>query len=561
MHKHLGCAAALAALLMNTSALAGDIAGQVTGPDGKPVAGAKVALPDLLRNAVTDRDGRFRFEALPEVEADLIVDAPGLSTASQRVRIPAKGEANPVFTLQRSDAIARAALLHGEPATEHQSQKAAYLEAIKPLHGKVPNIVVVLFDDLGYGDLSSYGNKLIKTPNIDAVAQRGVRLEEFYSASPVCTPSRASIMTGRYPTRSYAANHVFFPSDSPVATIRRSLGWANALPADEILLPEVLARAGYATGAFGKWHLGDQPGHRPNDFGFGQYFGILYSNDMNPTTLWRNREVDTPADKTDQATLAERITDEAIAFVRKNAGRPFFAYVPYTAPHLPHFPNPKHKGVSEGGTYGDVIEDLDSNVGRLLGTLKDLKLDDNTIVLVMSDNGGDYGGSVGNLRGRKGETFEGGQRVPAFVIWPGVTRPGTTSREMAMNIDLLPTILDALGVPLPGDRVVDGKDIRSILSGGRTPHDFLYYVTTWSGQYEAVRDRTYKYRDIVPNESPLGGGTSVPYNAKPSLYALKLDNESLDVTARHPDEQARLKSQLDAFRALIAQNPRGWQTE
>lgn len=548
--------ATIAAVLASTSALAGPVTVHVHGADGKPVAGASLAVPELMRNAATGPDGSAVLPDLPDGDIAVAVSAPGFRPALQAVKVSGGGASLDV-RLERSDALQRAAREHSEPPVEHLAQKQAYLKGIKPIAGKKPNIVLVLFDDLGFGDLSSYGNRLIKTPNIDALATRGMKLEQFYSASPVCTPSRAALLSGRYPERAHAANHVFFPSSHPMATIRRSLGWSNALPQDEILLPEVLSRAGYVTGAFGKWHLGDQPGHRPTDFGFQDYFGILYSNDMKPETLWRGNTVDTPAEKMDQGTLSERITDEAIGFLRKNANRPFFAYVPYTAPHLPHVPNPRHQGVSEGGTYGDVVEDLDTNVGRLMAALRDLKLDSNTIVIAMSDNGGDWGGSAGNLRGRKGDTFEGGQRVPAFVIWPGVTRPGSVSQEMGMNFDVFPTILDALHIPLPGDRAIDGTDLKPLLSGGATGHDYLYYTTTWSGRFAGVRDRHFKFRDIVPNAGPMPGGGE-PYNAKPSLYSLDLDNEAHDVSAKHPDEAARLRSQLDAFRRQNDLNPRGW---
>lgn len=559
-------AAVLAALLAGTSAMTGTIVGRVAGPDGQPLAGARIVVPDLLRGTSSAKDGGFRIDDLPEGATTVTIDATrqGWAFADRSVQVPGEGDASLPVTLQRNGALARPAALHGDPAPQHVAQKQAYLDSIKPVAGKTPNILVVLFDDLGYGDLSSYGNRLIKTPNIDAAAARGTRLEQFYSAAPVCTPSRAGLLTGRYPTRAHAANHVYAVSGTQTATVRRSLGWANALPVDEILLPEVLARAGYATGAFDKWHLGDAAGHRPNDFGFQHYFGILYSNDMPPATLWRDNAVDTPGDKTDQATLTERITDEAVAFIRQNTSRPFFAYVPHTAPHLPLHPNPKHKGVSDGGTYGDVVEDLDSNVGRLLTTLRDLKLDDDTIVIIMSDNGGNAGGNVGDLRGRKGETFEGGQRVPALAIWPGVTKAGSVSGEMAMNIDIFPTLLKALDLPLPQDRIVDGQDLRGLLGGSPSPHDYLYYVTTFSGRYEAVRDRTFKYRELVENNAPNNpGGIGLSTGAAPvppaTLYQLGRDNEAHDVTARHPEEQARLKRQLDTFREEAARNPRGWQ--
>jgi arylsulfatase/uncharacterized sulfatase len=410
--------------------------------------------------------------------------------------VPATGEVSLSIALAPNGALARMAAAHVPARPERLAQKEAYLKRVArtPLASR-PNVVVILFDDLGYGDLSSYGNRLIRTPNMDALARRGARLTQFYASSPVCTPSRAGLMTGRYPTRSRSANHVFFPTGSPVATLRQALGYQNAILRDEILLPEVLARAGYATGAFGKWHLGDTPGHRPTDLGFGAYFGGLYSNDMDPFALYRGVNIDTPADKVDQGTLSQRFTDEAIGFIRANAARPFFAYIPYTGPHVPHHRNPRRRG-SQAGLYGDIVEDLDDQVGRVVRELDALKLSDNTLVVITSDNGGDYTGSAGPLRGRKGETFEGGMRVPAIVVWPGRVPAGSTVDGMSMNIDLLPTVLAALGLPQPGDRTLDGRDIGPMLQGrSASPHAQLFYVSTWSGEYEAVRDTRFKYRD------------------------------------------------------------------
>lgn len=548
-----------AALALAAPAQAGEINGKVTGPNGAAVAGAKVMINDLLRGDTTARDGSFDLSRLPAGDYEVSVTAMGLAGQDRRVSVPQNGAARLDIRLAPNTALPRAAAMNAEPAAEHLAQKQAYLAAVKPTAARKPNIVVLLFDDLGYGDLSSYGNQLIKTPNIDALATRGVKLTQFYSGSPVCTPSRAALLTGRYPTRSRAANHVFFPSDNPMAQIRRSAGYANAIPADEILLPEVLSRAGYRTGAFGKWHLGDAAGHRPTDLGFQTYFGVLYSNDMNPLAIYRGNAIDTPPDKTDQRTLTERFTDEAIGFMRQNAGQPFFAYVPFTAPHLPHYANPNHQNVSEGGVYGDVVEDLDANVGRILQALDELKIADDTIVIVTSDNGGDQGGSVGNLRGRKGETFEGGMRVPCFVIWPGRTKPGAVSEAMAMNIDLFPTLLSALGIALPKDRVIDGRDMSGLLSGGASPHDYLYYVTAFSGEYQAVRDTDFKYRAMVSEKWPMAPtGTPLPHGAGAALYHIEGDNESHDVTAKHPDEARRLSARLAAFRAEAETNPRGW---
>lgn len=549
----------VAALALAAPVQAGEVSGRVSGPGGAAVVGAKVVINDLLRGDTTGRDGGFDLPRLPAGEYEVSVTAMGLAAESRRVSVPQDGAVRLDIQLGPNTALAKAAAMNAEPAPEHLAQKQAYLAAIKPTAARKPNIVVLLFDDLGYGDLSSYGNQLIKTPNIDALATKGVKLTQFYSGSPVCTPSRAALLTGRYPTRSRSANHVFFPSDNPMAQIRRSAGYANAIPTDEILLPEVLSRAGYRTGAFGKWHLGDAAGHRPTDLGFQTYFGVLYSNDMNPLAIYRGNAVDTPPDKTDQRTLTERFTDEAIGFMRQNVDQPFFAYVPFTAPHLPHYANPKHQNVSEGGVYGDVVEDLDVNVGRILRALDELKIADDTIVIVTSDNGGDQAGSVGDLRGRKGETFEGGMRVPCFVVWPGRTKPGTVSDAMAMNIDLFPTLLTALGISPPKDRVIDGRDMSDLLTGGGSPHDYLYYVTAYSGEFQAVRDRDFKYRTVVAEKWPLAPtGTAAPYGARPALYRMSGDNESHDVSAKHPEEAKVLSERLAAFRADAERNPRGW---
>jgi arylsulfatase A-like enzyme len=281
---------------------------------------------------------------------------------------------------------------------------------------------------------------------------------------------------------------------------------------------------------------------------------------MSPLALYRGAQIETSPENVDQRTLTRRFTDEAVAFIRSNARRPFFAYVPYTAPHVPHSPHPDHEGVSEGGGYGDVVEDLDANVGRIARTLDELGLAQSTIVIVTSDNGADYGGSAGALRGRKGETFEGGVRVPAFVIWPGKTQAGTESGEMCMNIDLFPTLLGALGITPPDDRIIDGRDIAATLAKqAPSPHEYLYYVTSMSGEYQAVRSRDYKYHMVVAEKSPFNPtGASVPHAARSSLFRIDGDNESHDVSLRHPQAAKTLAEELERFRAESQRNPRGW---
>lgn len=548
--------------LFGTVAYAGDIAGTVTGPDGKPLSGVSITLDDAMRTETTDGQGHFRFDRVPEGKATINLNAMFRAAQHLTIDVPVTGEVQVAAQMQPNTLLARAAALNAEPSVEHAAQKQAYLAGIKKTAqaGKVPNIVILFFDDLGYGDLSSYGNRLISTPNIDAMAARGAKLTQSYSSSPVCTPSRAALMTGRLPVRSHAQHHVFFPTGHPVATMRRSLGWANALPRDEITIAEALNRAGYATGAFGKWHLGDMEGSRPTDFGFGTYYGVLYSNDMAPLALYRGTTAETAPDKLVQGKLNERFADEAIKFISGSKDKPFFAYVPFTAPHWPHHANPDRTAKSAAGDYGDVIEDLDVQVGRIVTALDKEGLSDNTIIVVTSDNGGDYDGAVSDLRGRKGETWEGGQRVPQFIAWPGVTHSGNVIDGMTMNIDMFPTLLAAAGVSLPTDRVIDGKDIRPMLSGrAQSPHDALFYLTTWSGQVSAVRNKDFKYREVVEDNSPLGvvrGGAGHP--TPPALYDLARDNESHNTIARHPELTQKLKATLDAMRHHLTDNPRGW---
>lgn len=450
----------------------------------------------------------------------------------------------------------------------HAAAKAAYLASLPRVDPETaPSFVVILFDDLGQGDLAVQGNRLIRTPSIDGIAAEGLRMTRFYAASPVCTPSRAALLSGRYPVRSRTHQHVFFPEESLAAIVRKMLGAANELPRDEILLPEALAAAGYATGMVGKWHLGGIPGHLPNDFGFAEYYGVLWSNDMQPLHLYRNRAIET-RDETDfsplgffdedgereprgvdQRLLVRRYTDEAVAFLERHRDEPFLLYLAHNAPHVPHFPDPAHAGESEGGPYGDLVEDLDRSTGALLAALDRLGLAQRTLVIVTSDNGPDYEGSPGGLRGRKQETYEGGMRVPLLVRWPGRIAAGTVTDTPAMNIDLFPTLLALAGLPLPRDRIVDGADIGPVwLGGAPVPERFLFYFPAIGAAPDAVRDGRFKYRRETGQE----------LRSKPHLSDLRLDEEAHNLVKRHPEEAARLRRALDAMSEQVRSNPRGW---
>jgi uncharacterized sulfatase len=413
-----------------------------------------------------------------------------------------------------------------------------------------PNVVVLLADDLGYGDLASYGHPTIRTPNLDRMAAEGLRLTAFY-AQPVCTPSRAALLTGRYPIRS-GTTKVFFPHDS------------IGLPASEVTLAEALKGRGYRTLAVGKWHLGHLPAFLPTTQGFDAYFGIPYSNDMDrgsapPIPLMRGaRVVEQPAE---QATLTRRYTEEAIRFLREHRREPVFLYLAYTMPHLPLHVSPAFAGRSRAGRYGDVVEEIDWSVGQVLRTLKELGTDRNTLVIFASDNGPwsnfpraafqeAYGsrpedaGSAGPLRGAKMGTYEGGVRVPAIVRWPGTVPAGRTSAEPASTLDLFPTLVRLAGGQVPDDRPLDGRDILPLLAGraDSLPTRPLYYYR--NAELEGVREGRWKLRltrHLRPELRPADPLT-------PELFDLDRDpGEHYNVAAEHPDVVARLRARMEAF--------------
>jgi len=463
---------------------------------------------------------------------------------------------------------AQISLFDTDLAPEYLEEKEAYLASLGPASPGSPNIIVVFFDDLGWGDLSSYGNKLISTPHMDRAAREGLLMTDFYSASPVCTPSRAALLTGRYPPRTGTDKHVFFPNESMVGLIRRMMGWPNRLPRDEITIAEILNKTGYKTGMVGKWHLGGQKGHQPNDFGFDHWYGVLWSNDMYPLHLFRNGEIIQRDEREggwisgehdernplgpggiDQSRLTENYTKEAIGFIEENRDAPFFLYVAHTFPHVPHYPSPDHAGSSQGGDYGDVVEDLDRSTGAILDALDRLDLSEDTIVFITSDNGADYNGSPGGLRGRKQEILEGGQRVPMIVRWPSQIPAGSRSDQPAMNIDLFPTVLALTGQPLPQDRVIDGADLSAHLkTGAPISERDLFYFPTVGAEPGAIRRQQFKY---LGNTGKLG-------RARGHLTRLDKDQEAHEISNLYPDEAEALSRSLSRMGEMILENPRGW---
>jgi len=441
----------------------------------------------------------------------------------------------------------------------HLELKRSYLEQISEQELPAgPNIVVILFDDLGPGDLGAYGGEAIATPNLDRLAAEGLLFKNAYSPSPYCSASRAGLMTGRYAIHS-GLDHVVQVPGSWQDTLERLGGLKRRLPAEEITLAEVLRAAGYATGIVGKWHLGDESPSLPNDMGFDMFYGLLFSNDQGKPVVWGDREIveDHPIDQT---TLTRRYTKRAVAFIEKNQDRPFFLYLPHTFPHIPLHIGEDRLGASEAGLYGDVVEELDWSTGAVLETLERAGVADNTLVVVTSDNGPWFQGSPGGVRGRKFDVFEGGMRVPFFVRWPERIPAGEVDEDLVVAIDLFPTILDLVGVPAPPDRVIDGTSVVQRLSGGESePRGPVWFHQV--GHLRAVRKGRFKYHDRhrVPFGNPPDFALGVWAKRGPWLFDLELDpDESYDVSERHPEIFERLGKMLKARRQELEDNPRGW---
>lgn len=362
---------------------------------------------------------------------------------------------------------------------------ASLIAGVEAQEAQQPNFIVIMADDLGYGDLGVYGSQLIKTPNLDRMALEGARLDSFYSSANVCTAARGGLLTGRYPIRLDLVSDVARPTNDV------------HLASEEVSLAEALKPLGYQTALFGKWHLGSRMEWSPLTQGFDEYFGVLHSNDMTPLELYRQDQmIENPVN---QNTLTQRYTNEAIRFIEENQDDPFFLYMPHTFPHVPLYVSNQFSGQSDAGLYGDVVETIDWSVGEVLATLKRLDLEENTIVIFTSDNGPWFEGSPGPFRDRKGSSWEGGQRVPFIAKWVGTIPGGLVSNEPAMNIDIFPTLVKLAGGDLPTDRQIDGKNILPMLTDGATsPHEVLYLfdrdriVGVRSGQWKLVVESQYR---------------------------------------------------------------------
>lgn len=405
-------------------------------------------------------------------------------------------------------------------------------QASKP-HTTRPNIIVVYFDDMGYGDLGRTGAMGYTTPHLDQMAKDGLFFSHFYSPQAVCTASRAGLLTGCYPNRlgfSGAFDHTAKMGLNP----------------EEETIAEVLKKQGYATAAYGKWHLGHLPQFLPTKNGFDEYYGIPYSHDMwpnHPVTknyypalpLFENEKV--IATNPDPSQFTTQFTEKTINFIQKNKDKPFFVYLAHPMPHVPLFVSDKFKGKSQQGLFGDVLMELDWSIGQIRQTLANLKLDDNTLVIVTSDNGpwfnyGNHAGSTGGFREGKGTTWEGGQRVPCLMTWKGVIPEGVVCNNISSALDILPTLAEVTGAELP-KRKIDGVSLWKLLNGDfkDNPRDtFLYYYRR--NNLEAVRHGKWKlvfphpgrtYEGFTPGKDSQPGGVNENFNVQGGLYDLSRD--------------------------------------
>ncbi|MEM7478037.1 MAG: sulfatase [Planctomycetota bacterium] len=407
-----------------------------------------------------------------------------------------------------------------------------------------PNIVLIFIDDMGYGDIGPFGNKINKTPHLDQMAREGNVMRQFYVANTNCTPSRAALLTGTYAHRIGMDGDVLFPGEE------------RGLNPEETTIAEILKANGYATGCFGKWHLGDQPEFLPLAQGFDEYFGIPYSNDMWPgnpkghrhfktpytplPVLHQNKVVSWVSDGPDQSLLCEATTDYAVKFIEDHQNEPFFCYVPHAYTHRPRYARPDLLEKSEGSVIRATIEEVDTSVGRILDKLRELKLGDNTLVIFTSDNGPATGSSAGRLRGRKsGPKYEGHMRMPTITWWPGKIPGGSVTRGIGVTTDILPSLTKLAGADLPSANRIDGKDILDLLLGKPdtvSPHKIHFY------ENEGIRRGKWKL---------------VRLPSKHQLFDLSKDiSEKNDVSESHPEIVEELNVLLDAHAAEIAANTR-----
>ena len=426
----------------------------------------------------------------------------------------------------------------------------------KPSKNKLPNIVLIFTDDQGYADVGCFGSETISTPNIDKLADNGMKFTDFHVAASVCTPSRAALLTGCYPNR-IGLPKVLFPAGK---------SWGGYNPGDTGLNPreetiaELLKEKGYVTAMAGKWHLGDKEMFLPRQHGFDTYFGLPYSNDMSRGKLPLLKENEVLEIEPNQSLLTKRYTEFCVDFINEQARKsPFFVYLAHTMPHIPIDVSENFKGKSEGGLYGDVIEEIDWSVGEIVEALKEGGILDNTLVIFTSDNGpwlsfGNHGGSAGSLRGGKFDVFEGGFRVPAIMSWPDVIPKGEVCDKLVTSMDILPTICEMTGADLPALKI-DGQSILPILHGKQLPElDNRYFYYYSNEEIKAIRKGAWKYilpikygMVIEPGKDGKNGKTA-SFKQPAALYNLNEDiAENNNVIKKYPEVAEELKKALKKF--------------
>lgn len=414
-----------------------------------------------------------------------------------------------------------------------------------------PNLIIIACDDLGYGDLGSFGHPTICTPKLDQMASEGQRWTSFYAGSSACTPSRAALMTGRLPVRSglYGDTNRNLTPSSP-----------RGLPQSEWTIAEALRSVGYATACIGKWHLGHRPQYLPHRHGFDTFFGTPYSNDMNPApgvplaVAYGNPRIEdwtTPLMRNDilieqplnQVTITKRYTDEAVDFIQDNANRPFFLYLAHNMPHVPLFASPEFAGTSERGRYGDAVEEIDAGVGKIMAALRELQIDDRTLVVFTSDNGpwlgfAEDGGSAGLLQGGKNGTAEGGLRVPTICWWPGTITPRVV-KDLGSTMDLLPSFITMIGLAPPAGLWLDGVNLSCVWLGeGPSPRTTVLYYR--GSRLFAVRHKSFKAHFLTQSDS--GVEPAIAHNT-PLLFNLAHDpSEAYEIGAQHPNIIATIRA-------------------
>ena len=439
----------------------------------------------------------------------------------------------------------------------------AYLEMLRrDAQANKKNVLLIMMDDMGYGDLSLLAETSIALPNLEALGNNGIVMEQFYSSNPACSPSRFGCLTGRYAFRGHV-DCVLYPtvSSGDIGSDLMSLFMNSVLfprgvqgiLGDEITVAEALQAAGYATGAFGKWHLGDYGEYLPNAQGFDYFYGSHYSNDMRPYAYYRNGEIDRPAGF-DQKEINRILTGEVIDFIDRNKDVPFFVYYASPWPHDPVSAGDAFLGTSKAGLYGDCLEEFDAGLGEILAKLETEGLLEDTLILFTSDNGPWFDGSTGGLRGRKNNNFNGGHQVPFVAAHPSLPR-GSRINVPAMNIDLFPTILAFCGIDaLPGDRAIDGVNLLPLLTGEIEAMDRELFFVSGTGNITAIQQNEYKYFESIPSENIAYPTTML----NKRLYRLDMDrNESYNVYDLYPEQAAQMTERLAGYILEVQENPRG----